>query len=71
LQEIRSNRAQILGMHNQNDYADPDRITQESRQARKLFRELKCHTIDVSAKAIEEASSEIYLYLRENQKRSE
>jgi len=71
LQEIRSNRAQILCMHNQNDYADPDRITQESRQARKLFRELKCHTIDVSAKAIEEASSEIYLYLRENQKRSE
>ena len=71
LQEIRSNRAQILGMHTQNDYADPDRITQESRQARKLFRELKCHTIDVSAKAIEETSSEIYLYLREIQKRSE
>jgi regulator of PEP synthase PpsR (kinase-PPPase family) len=65
LQEIRNTRASILGMPNSTDYADPDRIRQEVRQAKKLFRELKCHVIDVSAKAIEETSSEIYLHLRQ------
>ncbi|HEY9677376.1 MAG TPA: pyruvate, water dikinase regulatory protein [Drouetiella sp.] len=65
LQDIRTTRAQILGMPSTADYADPDRIRQEVRQAKKLFRELKCHVIDVSAKAIEETSSEIYLHLRQ------
>ncbi len=65
LQEIRTTRAQILGMPGANDYADPERIRQEVRYAKKLFRELKCHVIDVSAKAIEETSSEIYLHLRQ------
>ncbi|MGH9550766.1 MAG: pyruvate, water dikinase regulatory protein, partial [Terriglobales bacterium] len=61
LQEIRTTRAQILGMPADADYADIDRIRQEVRQAKKLFRELQCHVIDVSTKAIEETSSEIYL----------
>jgi regulator of PEP synthase PpsR (kinase-PPPase family) len=65
LQGIRSTRAQSLGMPSDSDYADPDRISQEVRQARRLFRELKCHVIDVSSKAIEETSSEIYLHLRQ------
>jgi regulator of PEP synthase PpsR (kinase-PPPase family) len=64
LHGIRMTRAQVLGMPSTTDYADPDRIQQEVRQARKLFRELKCHVIDVSAKAIEETASEIYLQLR-------
>jgi [pyruvate, water dikinase]-phosphate phosphotransferase / [pyruvate, water dikinase] kinase len=65
LQGIRTTRAQVLGMPANTDYADPDRINQEVRQAKKLFRELKCHVIDVSSKAIEETSSEIYLHLRQ------
>ncbi|HEY9786933.1 MAG TPA: pyruvate, water dikinase regulatory protein [Candidatus Obscuribacterales bacterium] len=65
LQEIRSTRAQVLGMPGSSDYADPDRIRQEVRHAKKIFRELKCHVIDVSAKAIEETSSEIFLHLRQ------
>lgn len=65
LQEIRTTRAQVLGMPGTTDYADPERIVQEVRAARKLFRELKCHIIDVSSKAIEETSSEIFLLLRE------
>lgn len=65
LHGIRMTRAQVLGMPTNTDYADPERINQEVRQARRLFRELKCHVIDVSAKAIEETSSEIYLQLRQ------
>jgi len=65
LQDIRSNRAQVLGMPSGNDYVDPERIRQEVRHAKRIFRELKCHVIDVSAKAIEETSSEIFIYLRQ------
>lgn len=63
LQDIRSTRAQIMGLSSGADYADFDRIYQEVRYAKNIFRELKCHTIDVSAKAIEEISSEVYLHL--------
>ncbi|CAN5501617.1 pyruvate, water dikinase regulatory protein [soil metagenome] len=66
LQEIRSTRAAVLGMPGTSDYADPDRIMQESRYAKKIFRELKCHILDVSAKAIEETSSEIYMKIRDD-----
>lgn len=65
LSEIRTSRAQILGMSKSAEYADPERIVQEVKYAKKLFKELNCHVIDVSAKAIEETSSEIYLYLRQ------
>lgn len=65
LQGIRTTRAQVLGLPADTEYADFERISLEVKQAKKLFRELKCHVIDVSAKAIEETSSEIYLYLRQ------
>ena len=65
LHEIRSTRAQALGMATNAEYSDPERIRQEVQNARKLFRELGSHVIDVSAKAIEETSSEIYLHLRQ------
>ncbi len=65
LQEIRTTRAQVLGMPTGSEYADIERIRLEVRQAKRLFRELKCHVIDVSSKAIEETSSEIYIYLRQ------
>lgn len=66
LQDIRSTRAQVLGMPNGTDYVDPEHIQQEVRHAKRVFREIKCHTIDVSSKAIEETSSEIFLYLRQH-----
>ena len=65
LAEIRTTRAKTLGMPDDNEYSDPERIRLEVRHAKKICRELKCHLIDVSAKAIEETSSEIYLHLRQ------
>lgn len=64
LQEIRSTRAQILKMSSESDYADFERIQEEVKNARKLFSELNCHVIDVSGKAIEETSSEIFMHIR-------
>ena len=65
LQEMSTTRAQALGMPGATDYAESERVNKEVRHDRNLFRELKCHIIDVSAKAIEETSSEIFLLLRE------
>lgn len=65
LQDIRSIRARVLGMAPDAEYADLDQIRQEVRYAKNIFRELDCHVIDVTSKAIEEISSEIYLHLRQ------
>lgn len=64
LHNLRSTRAQVLGMPDGMQYADLEEIKSEVQYAKRIFRELKCHTIDVSAKAIEETSSEIFLYMR-------
>ncbi len=64
LHNLRTTRAQIIGMPPNSEYADLDEIKSEVQYAKRIFRELKCQMIDVSAKAIEETSSEIFLYLR-------
>ncbi len=64
LLEIRSTRASALGLPPHSDYTDPKIIEQEVSFAKNIFRELGCHVINVSNKAIEEISSEIYLHLR-------
>lgn len=65
LQNLRSSRAQVIGMPSDTQYSDLEEIKAEVQYARRIFRELKCHIIDVSSKAIEETSSEIFLYLRQ------
>ena len=64
LLEIRCIRANVVGLAQGSNYTDPRLIEQEVNFAKNLFRRLGCHVIDVSKKAIEEISSEIYLYLR-------
>jgi [pyruvate, water dikinase]-phosphate phosphotransferase / [pyruvate, water dikinase] kinase len=61
---IRSARANVLGLPGGTDYTDLSVIEEEVKSAKKIFRRLGCHTIDVSNKAIEETSGEIFLYLR-------
>lgn len=65
LHNLRSSRAQVIGMPADTQYADLEEIKAEVQYAKRIFRELKCHMIDVSSKAIEECSSEIFLYLRQ------
>lgn len=65
LHNLRSSRAQVIGMPAGSGYADLDEIKAEVQYAKRIFRELRCQTIDVSSKAIEETSSEIFLYLRQ------
>lgn len=64
LHNLRTSRAQVIGMSPDTQYSDLEEIKAEVQYAKRIFRELKCHVIDVSSKAIEETSSEIFLYLR-------
>lgn len=61
---IRSTRANIIGLPQGTGYTDLQIIDEEVQSAKRIFKRLGCHIIDVSNKAIEETSSEIYLYLR-------
>lgn len=65
LLKIRRTRANSLGIPHGANYTDPNMIQQEVSFARQIFRRLGCHVIDVSNKAIEEVSGEIYLSLRD------
>ncbi|RIL07931.1 MAG: phosphoenolpyruvate synthase regulatory protein [Proteobacteria bacterium] len=69
LHRYRVSRAKILGLESDSGYANIEDIRQEVQYAKSIFRDLRCHMIDVSAKAIEETSSEISLYL--SQQRNE
>jgi [pyruvate, water dikinase]-phosphate phosphotransferase / [pyruvate, water dikinase] kinase len=68
LAEIRSTRAQNLGISRASGYADIEKIKDEVNQAQSIFRKLACQVIDVSSKAIEETSSEIHWHIRQEAK---
>jgi [pyruvate, water dikinase]-phosphate phosphotransferase / [pyruvate, water dikinase] kinase len=63
LQNIRNNRAQMLHLSRQSDYSDPMKVQEEIEYAHQIFRQLKCKTLNVSNKAVEEISSEIIRHL--------
>ena len=65
LQDIRTVRAREFGIPAGADYVDVENIKNEIRYARQVFSDLKCYAIDVTAKAIEETSSELFYHLRQ------
>ena len=72
LHGIRTSRANVMGVTGTEQYSSFEHIDEEVKYARNIFRELKCHVVDVSTRAIEETSSEIFLYLsRKNQHKDE
>jgi hypothetical protein len=56
---IRQTRLKVLGLPNQADYANLDRILSELDFAEALMRKFKCPIINVTKKAIEETANEI------------
>jgi regulator of PEP synthase PpsR (kinase-PPPase family) len=57
LNEIRKERLKALGLPDSANYANVDRIEQESEYAHELMNRLGCTVIDVSNKAVEETAS--------------
>jgi [pyruvate, water dikinase]-phosphate phosphotransferase / [pyruvate, water dikinase] kinase len=56
---IRSERLKTLGLPNGSAYSDMERIHEEIAYAVDLMKQLKCHIIDVTDKAIEETAGTI------------
>jgi regulator of PEP synthase PpsR (kinase-PPPase family) len=66
LNEIRKERLKALGLPDSANYANVDRIEQESEYAHKLMVRLGCTVIDVSNKAVEETASIILDLFRQH-----
>ena len=57
LNTIRTERLKEMGVKSQSNYAQIDRIIKELEYSDKLFNKLRCPTINVAARAIEETAS--------------
>ncbi len=66
LHEMRAARLVNMGQNPRTEYADYERIEEEIRAARRLFRKQRWTIIDVSTKAIEETANEILHKLKLN-----
>lgn len=66
LNEIRRERLKSLGLDNNANYANVDRINRELEYSKEIMDKLGCRVIDVSNKAIEETAGIIMEYMRKN-----
>jgi regulator of PEP synthase PpsR (kinase-PPPase family) len=66
LNEIRKERLRDMGIRDNSDYADMNRIIEELDYADKIFGRLKCPVINVANKAIEETANIILSILTKN-----
>ena len=67
LTQIRRNRLMALNEDKETDYADPDLIREEIKEARRLFEQQNWPIIDVSRRSIEETAAAILNLLAERQ----
>lgn len=66
LLRIREQRAKSMGLTEDSSYASISRINKELEYAEKVISDLKCRSIDVSDKAIEETAGIVIQMLNEN-----
>lgn len=64
LNEIRQERLKSLGLNNNANYANINRINEELEYSKKIMEKLGCIVIDVSNKAIEETAGVIIDYMK-------
>jgi regulator of PEP synthase PpsR (kinase-PPPase family) len=61
--EVRRNRLQHLGQHKETDYLDPEKVRDETKEARKFYTKHGWPVIDVTRRSIEETAAEILTLL--------
>ncbi len=66
LNEIRQERLKALGLDDNANYANVDRINLELEYSREIMEKLGCIVLDVSNKAIEETAGIIIEYMKKN-----
>ena len=70
LNEIRAARLAAMGLSDNADYADLNRIAEELEYAKGIMRRIHCQVIDVSNRAIEETAGIIMEYVGRNKESS-
>jgi regulator of PEP synthase PpsR (kinase-PPPase family) len=65
LTQLRRNRLNIMRHDEESDYADPEAVRREVREARRLFVERRWPVIDVTRRSIEEAAAAILALLNQ------
>lgn len=65
LSNIRSVRTKTLGIKGESKYFERERIDEELKYAREVFRDLDCKVIDVTENTIEQTATEIVQYYYE------
>lgn len=65
LNRIRRERLKALGLSDNANYANMDRIIQELEYSEKIMNKLRCKVIDISSKAVEETAGIIQTYFEE------
>lgn len=63
--DIRRNRLQSLGQNAETDYLDPEKVREETKQARRFYTEHGWPIIDVTRRSVEETAAEIITMLEE------
>jgi regulator of PEP synthase PpsR (kinase-PPPase family) len=61
--DIRRNRLKHLGQHRETDYLDPDKVQEETKEARRFYTQHGWPSIDVTRRSIEETAAEILTLL--------
>jgi len=57
--EVRRNRLKHLGQHRETDYLDPEKVQEETKEARRFYTQHGWPVIDVTRRSVEETAAEI------------
>jgi regulator of PEP synthase PpsR (kinase-PPPase family) len=67
--DIRRNRLQQLGENKETSYLDPEKVTEEVKEARRFYARMGWPVIDVTRRSVEETAAEILSLLEHHRER--
>lgn len=67
--DIRRNRLKQLGQHRDTDYLDPEKVQEETKEARRFYTQQGWPVIDVTRRSVEETAAEILTLLEQHREK--
>ena len=67
--EVRRNRLKHLGQHRETDYLDPEKVQEETKEARRFYTQHGWPVIDVTRRSVEETAAEILTLLEQHREK--
>ncbi len=67
--EVRRNRLKHLGQHRETDYLDPEKVQDETKEARRFYTQQGWPVIDVTRRSVEETAAEILTLLEHHREK--